>query len=55
MEMKKKRKRTIEKALKPEQREAFERSQQMLAERIAYHEARIAARERGENPDAAIA
>jgi len=27
----------------------------MLAERIAYHEARIAARERGENPEAATA
>jgi len=25
----------------------------MLAERIAYHEARIAAREHGENPDVA--
>jgi hypothetical protein len=29
--------------------------QRMLAERIAYHEARIAARERGEDPDAATA
>ena len=53
--MKKKRKKTIETALTPEQREAFDRSQRMLAERIAYHEARIAARERGESPDAATA
>jgi hypothetical protein len=32
-----------------------ERVQRMLAERIAYYEARIAARERGEDPDAAAA
>jgi hypothetical protein len=36
-------------------RESFERSQRKLAERIAYHEARIAARERGEDPDAVTA
>ncbi len=52
---KRKRKKTVESALPPELREGFERSQQMLAERIAYYEARIAARERGENPDAATA
>ena len=52
--MKKKRKREIP-GLPPELREQHERTQRMLAERIAYHEARIAARERGENPDAATA
>lgn len=35
--------------------EEQERSLRMLAERIAYYEARIAARERGDNPDAANA
>ena len=39
----------------PEARERFERTQKVLAERIAYYEARIAARERGEDPDAAKA
>jgi hypothetical protein len=39
----------------PELVERHERTQRMLAERIAYHEARIAARERGEDPDAAAA
>ncbi|MDQ3669436.1 MAG: hypothetical protein M3377_04020 [Actinomycetota bacterium] len=53
--MKKKRKTTVEKALPPEHREGYERSQRMLAERISYHEARIAAREREENPNAATA
>ncbi len=53
--MKKNRKRTVERALPPEHWEGYERSQRMLAERIAYHEARIAARERGENPEAATA
>ena len=48
-------KKTSERALTPEFREGFERSQKMLAERIAYYEARIAARERGENPDAGTA
>ena len=44
--MRNKRKRTI-----PElPRERHERTQRLLAERIAYHEARIAARERGEEP-----
>ena len=38
-----------------EVRERHERTQRMLAERIAYHEARIAARERGEDPDAVTA
>jgi hypothetical protein len=38
--------------LPPEVRERHERTQRMLAERIAYHEARIAARERGQDPDA---
>lgn len=41
--------------LPPEVWEQHERTQRMLAERIAYHEARIAARERGEDPDAATA
>lgn len=54
-EMKKKRKKKMERALPPEFWERHERSQRMLAERIAYHEARIAARERGENPEAATA
>ena len=52
--MKKKRKKKIP-DLSPEIREQHERTQKMLAERIAYHEARIAARERGEDPDAATA
>jgi hypothetical protein len=53
-EKKRKRKRKIP-DLSPESRERHERTQKMLAERIAYHEARIAARERGEDPDAATA
>ncbi len=52
--MKRKRKRKIP-ALPLEVRERHERTQRMLAERIAYHEARIAARERGEDPNAAVA
>jgi len=51
----KKRKKTVERALPPEHREGYERSQRMLAERIAYHEARIVARERGDDPEAATA
>jgi hypothetical protein len=39
----------------PEVRERHERVQRQLAQRIAYHEARIAARERGDDPDAATA
>ena len=39
----------------PEWWDAHERVQRMLAEWIAHHEARIAARERGEDPDAAAA
>lgn len=35
--------------------ERHERTQRLLAERIAYHEARVAARERGEDPDAVTA
>lgn len=35
--------------------EQHERTQRKLAERIAYYDARIAARERGEDPDAAAA
>ena len=55
-EMKKRKKtRTPERVLPPEFWERHERSQRELAERIAYHEARIAARERGEDPDAATA
>jgi hypothetical protein len=50
-----KRKKIPEKVLPPEFWERHERTQRMLAERIAYHEARIAARERGEDPDAATA
>jgi hypothetical protein len=46
--------RTIQ-PLPREARERHERTQRMLAERIAYHEARIAARERGESPDATTA
>lgn len=53
--MKKKRKKKEMPGLPPEIREQHERTQRMLAERIAYHEARIAARERGEDPDAATA
>jgi len=53
--MKKKRKKMPERVLPPEYWEQHERSQKMLAERIAYHEARIAARDRGENPNAATA
>jgi hypothetical protein len=41
--------------LPPEVLERHERAQRLLAERIAYHEARIAARERGESPGAATA
>jgi hypothetical protein len=52
---KKKRKTTEEEARRAESRAHFERTQRLLAERIAYHEARIAARERGESPDAASA
>ena len=52
--MKKKRKKKLT-GRSPEDVERFERSQKLLAERIAYHEARIAARERGEDPDAATA
>jgi hypothetical protein len=50
---KKKRKKTD--ALTPEQRARSERTNKLLLERIAYHEARIAARDRGEDPDAATA
>ena len=53
--MKKKRRKKAIPDLPPEVRERHERTQRMLAERIAYHEARIAARERGENPEAATA
>ena len=52
--MKKRKKRNIP-DLPREVRERHERTQKMLAERIAYHEARIAARERGEEPNAATA
>ena len=52
---KKRKKKTTDRVLPPEFWERHERTQRMLAERIAYHEARIAARERGENPDAAPA
>jgi hypothetical protein len=50
---KKKRKKTD--SLTPEERERFERTSKLLLERIAYHEARIAARERGEDSDTATA
>ena len=53
--MEKKRKKRKIPDLPAEVRERHERTQRMLAERIAYHEARIAARERGEDPDAATA
>lgn len=52
--MKRKRKKTTD-HLTREERERFERTSKLLVERIAYHEARIAARERGEDPDAATA
>ena len=52
--MKKRKKRKIP-DLPAEVRERHERTQRMLAERIAYYEARIAARERGEDPDAITA
>jgi hypothetical protein len=51
----KKRKIRAEEIWTPEERARFERTSKLLLERIAYHEARIAARERGENPDAATA
>ena len=51
--MKKKRKKRTGRT--PEEIERHEQTQKLLAERITYHEARIAARERGENPDAATA
>ena len=54
-EMKKRKKRLPERVLPADFWERHERTQRMLAERIAYHEARIAARERGEDPDAATA
>ena len=41
--------------LTTEQRARSERTNKLLLERIAYHEARIAARERGDDPDAATA
>jgi hypothetical protein len=56
--MRKKRKREAtaeERARRADFEAGFQRSQRKLAERIAYHEARIAARERGEDPDAATA
>ena len=55
MEKRKRQKRTEEEARRAESRAHFERTQRLLAERIAYHEARIAARERGESADAASA
>ena len=55
MKKKKRKKTTMDRVLPPEVWERHERTQRMLAERIAYHEARIAARERGEDPDAATA
>ena len=55
-EMRKKRKkRTTDRVLPREFWEEHERVQRKLAERIAYYEARIAARDRGEDPDAATA
>ena len=53
MKKKKKAKRTD--PLTPEVRARSECTDRLLLERIAYHEARIAARERGEDPDAATA
>ena len=53
--MKKKKKAKRADLLTPEQRARSERTNRLLLERIAYHEARIAARERGEDPDAATA
>jgi hypothetical protein len=44
-----------DRVLAPDFWKEHERVQRMLADRIAYHEARIAARERGEDPDAAAA
>jgi hypothetical protein len=55
MKKKKRTKTTVDRVLPPEVWAQHEKTQRMLAERIAYHEARIAARERGENPDAATA
>jgi hypothetical protein len=52
---KKRRKKTTDRVLPPEFWEEHERVQRKLAARIAYHEARIAARERGEDPDTATA
>jgi hypothetical protein len=44
-----------DRVLSPEFWREHERVQRLLRERISYHEARIAARERGEDPDAASA
>ena len=52
---KKRKKRTTDRVLPREFWEEHERVQRKLAERIAYYEARIAARDRGEDPDAATA
>jgi transcriptional regulator with XRE-family HTH domain len=52
MKKRKKKTRTEGTTRSAEFRESFDRSQRKLAERIAYHEARIAARERGDDPDA---
>ncbi|HET9243005.1 MAG TPA: hypothetical protein VFN99_06140 [Gaiella sp.] len=49
--MKRKRKKKLE-IRTPEEIERSERTNKKLLERIAYYEARIAARERGEDPDA---
>jgi hypothetical protein len=51
----KKRKRKKTDHLTPEERARSQRTNKLLLERIAYHEARIAARERGEDPDTATA
>ncbi len=50
----KKRKKTVD-YLTPEERDRFEQTSKLLLERIAYHEARIAARERGDDPGTATA
>ena len=41
MKKKRKRKKMIRQGLPPELKEHFEKTQQILAERIAYHEAKI--------------
>jgi hypothetical protein len=53
--MTEKKRKTKSRGLPPEFWEQHENAQRLLAERIAYHEARIAAAERGHDPEQAVA